>query len=189
MVEPFGQRSGAPVERQRHAQSEGGGRILVECPVDGRAQVVGIGVQPGEPGRQVPADELRLGLEREPQEEGEVAVAQLGRLIGGDQPVTRVLSNRLQQVVARRAAAVDHHERASDQATQRVERVERRVAAGRGLIGKPGNLGRRLERAPSGEHGEAPEQPPLVVGEQVPAPVDQRLEGLLPRQAPSAARR
>ena len=111
-----------------------------------------------------------------------MAVAQLGRLIGGDQPVTRVLSNRLQQVVARRAAAVDHHERASDQATQRVERVERRVVARRGLIGQPGNLRRRLERAASGEDGEAPEQPPLVFGQQVPAPVDQRLEGLLARQ-------
>ena len=117
-----------------------------------------------------------------------MAVAQLGRLIGGDQPVARVLSNRLQQVVARRAAAVDHDERASDEATERVERVEGRVATGGGLRGEPGDLGRRLERAAPGEDGEAPEQPPLVIGQQVPAPVDQRLEGLLSRQRrPSAA--
>jgi hypothetical protein len=37
----------------------------------------------------------------------------------------------------------------------------------------------RVETEPAREHGEAPEQDPLLVGQEVVAPVDRRLQGLV----------
>ena len=91
---------------------------------------------------------------------------------------------------------VDDDERAIDQPTEPVERGEAGVSVARvrgcrasrqDPLGRDG--GRRLERPAAGEDRQSAEQPAVRLVEQVPAPVDERLERLLARhRGPTSAR-
>ena len=79
--------------------------------------------------------------------------------------------------------AVDDQEAPIDETRQAVEQLD--------LVDRAGVVaddpGRRLGRPAAGEDREPPQQSPVVVGQQVPAPVDQRVERLLPRHRRPAA--
>ena len=130
------------------------------------------------------------GLEGLAAEPGQVPGAPLRRLAARDQPVGGVLADRLEQPVARRDAVLGHDQRAVNEPAQPVEGHEPRGAAATGP-GLGRNLGRHgaggVERPAAGEHGQAPEQALVRLGQEVPAPVDQALERLLPRQGGSPA--
>ena len=120
--------------------------------------------------------------------EGEEVIAVAGahrlRLAGLGEALEPVLAHGLEQAVADlRVPVLGDHQRLVD---QRAEQVEHVLAldplAGADLLG-------RLEGKAAGEHGEAAKQRPLVVGEQLMAPVDRGAQGLEPRRWRCAARR
>ena len=99
-----------------------------------------------------------------------------------DQPLGRVLPDRLQQAVARVAVgpAGHQHQRLVHQPRQQIERPE--------LVGAICEDPRRdLERPAADEHRQHAQQPLLLGGELVVAPLDRRLQRLLPRQRGLAA--
>ncbi len=70
-----------------------------------------------------------------------------------------------------------HDQRFLDEAAQQIEHVDSAM-----MLAARTHGFRRLQRPAAGEHREAAEQDPLLLGQQVVAPVDQRPQGLLARQ-------
>ena len=105
----------------------------------------------------------------------------VGRLAAGDQPIVRVLADRLEHPVAGGVGVLDDDERAIDEATQAVQRLDARHPGRRrrGIVLVADHAGRRLQRPATREHRQSAEQPLVRLGQEVPAPVDERLEGLL----------
>ena len=121
-----------------------------------------------------------------------MAVAHRAGLAGLQQPLLGVLAQRLQQAVALLGPArLGQHQRLVHQPREQVQHLPRRHRVARVAgAARPHGLGRlqgeAARRAP-GEDGQAPEQGPLRLGEEVVAPVDGRLEGLLPAQGGAPA--
>ena len=100
-------------------------------------------------------------------------------LAGLDQPELGVEADGLEQPEPSGPVVVDDHA-AVHQRSQHVD-GRRRPALGTDELLDP------FEPEPAGEHREAPEQAPLVVVEQVVAPVERRAQRLLARQRGAAA--
>ena len=145
-------------------------------------QVLALEIDAGESGGLLLAPELRMHFRREPEEEVEMARAHGVRLVRRGELLLCVLTHRLEHPVARRFG-VDLDERFVDQGGHEVEHVVRGDrAAGGHRFG-------RVEREAAGECCQPREHGLLGGIEQVVAPVDQRAQRLLSRQArPGAAR-
>ena len=90
-----------------------------------------------------------------------------------EQPLPAVLTDRLQQVVARAGVAVDHDQGAVDQPVNRVHH-RCRVEVG------AGDCASRVDGPGATEDGEPAQQHALRLAQEVVAPVDGRPEGALP---------
>ena len=149
------------------------------------------------PDGQVGSIESPRGLEREPPEEAEVPVTERHRLPARRELIGRVLADRLEHPIARGLPVVGDDERAVDEAAEAVERGEPRDRRRRLVRGAPSSSTggvpsavtrrRGIERPAAGEDGQPAEEPAIGVVEQVPAPVDERLQRPLPRHRRASA--
>ena len=134
-------------------------------------------LQPVEPFRLGAGAQLAAGLLGQSTEVVRVPVVQPLDLLGLPEPLRRVLPDRLQHAVARLAPKVRCDQRLLDQSGQ--DR-EHRTVVSRDLFG-----GGQAE--PTGEDREPTQQPLLVPGQQVVAPVQRRGHGPVPfRPVPAA---
>jgi len=113
------------------------------------------------------AGERRSRFRGETQVKAQVALARRIAVAGFIQALVRVLAHGVEQVVAL-AAGIHDDERFLHELGQVIERAR---LAGRSCSGE---RFRRLERPAAGEHGKPLENRPLIVGQEVVAPVDQR---------------
>ena len=165
-----------PVGEQGRRHPDRRPRFGLEAPLEGGPEVVELGIEAIEPVDDRRAAHRRLRLDGEGRVDGEVTVRQGGRLAGRDELLARVLADRLEHPVAHRVA-VHEHERAVDEAGQTIFEIERIHPDG--VVAD--DPGRHRDRPAPAEHGQAPEQAAILVGQEVPAPVDQRVERLLAR--------
>src|SRR5205814_10595360 len=99
------------------------------------------------------------------------------------QPLVGILANGFEKAISP-AVRDGHHQRLVDQVGQQLENL--------GLVNFTPRTHclRRLERPAAVKDGKSAKKNSLLVGEQIVAPVDQRAQGLLPRQrGPVAARK
>ena len=167
-----------PVGEERRRHPDRRPRFGLEAPFEGGAEIVELGVEAVEPVDHRRAAHRFLRLDREGRVHGEVAIRQGGRLAGRDELLARVLADRLEHPVSHRVA-IHEHERAVDEAGQAILEIERIHPVG--VVAD--DPGRHRDRPAPAEHRQAPEQAAILVGEEVPAPVDQRVERLLARDS------
>ena len=140
-------------------------------------------VQPTEPGRLVRSDDLRFGLSCERQQVIQMGAADCRDFAGLDEPVSRVLPDRLEEPVPPlRARLVYDDQRLVYEPGQQVEDVAViYAAAGTHLLG-------RFERPSTRKHRQPAEQSAFAVREQLVTPVHRGFEGTLPgdRRPPAA---
>ena len=126
--------------------------------------------------------QIRRDGGRDPGEVDEEPVEHVGDLTAGHELFVGELLDRLEQPVALDGAfVVEDHERPFDERGEMVEdpvRVERREA-GDGLGG--------VEREPAAELGQPAQQDPLVVGEELVAPLDRCPQGLVSGESGTAS--
>jgi hypothetical protein len=94
-----------------------------------------------------------------------------------DEPIAGVLSDRIEEVIARDVGSVIHlHKRPIDKRTKEVERARLDDRA----IGT--NALYRIEPEPAGEHRQPAEHGPLLAGQQFETPVHRRAQRPMPRK-------
>ncbi len=172
-----------PVAEQRGRHPDRGPGRRLETPLKRGAEVVELVVETVEPVDHRRTTQRVLGLGGKRRVDGQVSVRHRRRLVGFDQLLAGVLADRLEHPVAGRGAAIRKHERAIHEAGQAVREVDR-IDLPVVVADDPGSHG---HRPPAREHGQAPQQPAVLVREQVPAPVDQRVQRLLARDRGPAA--
>jgi hypothetical protein len=160
------------------------GQAKVDRGVEGGVHVRPLDIEGAEPRGLVGAPQVRVGALGEREVPGEMPATHGVALPRLDQPGGGVGADRLEQAVPRpRRPVVGHHERALDEPAEHVGDLggvaDRggSAAGGRGIgsVRTDGRGGR--QRAPVGVDGQAPQHDPLVLVQQVPAPVEHRLEG------------
>ena len=156
-----------PERRERDAEPERVARLPGEQRGERRAQVRRLGIEP-----------LRVPLTlRELERPHRVPAGQGGGLAGVGEPLARVQPDRLEQPVAPLASAfVRGDERLLDEAREHVGAL-RDIEAGSAAHGLD-----RVQLEAAGEDAESAQQHPLVRLEQIVAPLERRLERLLPRR-------
>ena len=112
----------------------------------------------------------------------QVAIAELVELVGRPTSVEGVLSDRLEEVIAT-AGVVELHEALVDESTEQVERLVPVEL----VVGDDGCDG--IGREAGDEHAEPAQQLPLVVAQQVVAPIDRRQQRLVTGAGPLGPRR
>ena len=168
--------AGASREPHRRLRLAGGERAAHR-----RTDVVVLGLERGEPVQLLGAAQVRLRGLGEFGEVGQVRVPRQVRFARFREPVRGVLLDRADHPVARCAVALGEQQRFLGQRGEQVEHLLRldRIA-GADPLG-------RFQARPAGEHREPAQDHPFGVGEQLPAPVDDRAQRLVPRQRGAAA--
>lgn len=148
------------------------------------AHVRVLGVETAQPAALSVTAQMRLGALGQRRVVRAVPAPQRGRLARLAEPFGGVRGDRLQHPVAGALGAgraLGHdQQRAVHQPGEEVENVRTGgavtgVRTGRAVTGVPGAAFlRRRERAAVGVHGQAPQHRPLLVAQQLPAPVDHR---------------
>ncbi len=161
-----------PERRERDAEPERVARLACEQRTECGAQVRRLGIEP-----------LRVALALgELERPGRMPACQGGGLAGVAEPLARVQPHRLEQPVAPLASAlVSGDERLLDETREHVG-APRDVETGAGADGLD-----RAQLEAAGEDAEPAQEHPLVRLEQVVAPLEGRLERLLPRRRRAAA--
>ena len=119
-------------------------------------------------GHLVGGEQPRQQVARQPDGPRPQPAADLVGPAGGGELLESVLAHRLQQPVAHVVALAHHHERLVHELGDR----------GQGVAAEHG-VG-TLQREAVGEHRQRPQRRPFLLVEQVPAPVDHRLQRLVP---------
>ena len=182
VVVVLGHDADGPVGEERRRHPDRRPRLGLEAPLEGGPEIVELRIEAVEPVDHRRAAHRLLGLDREGRVHGQVTVRHGGRLAGRDELFARVLADRLEHPVPHRVA-VHEHERAIDEAGQTVFQVEGIHPAG--VVAD--DPGRHRDRPAPAEHRQAPEQAAVLVVEEVPAPIDHRVERLLARDGRPAA--
>ena len=142
-------------------------------PVQGRPQVVVVGVEQPQPAPGGAVDGGPLGQVEAP---GGVAGGHRPGLAGLGQPLGPVGPHRLQHPEPRRLPAGRHHQRPVHQPEQPLQHVP-----GVEAVAGADHFGGR-HRPATREHRQPPPQPPVRLLQQLPAPVDGGPQGLLARR-------
>ena len=176
--------SNGPVGQEVPGHPDGGPGRRLEAPLERSAEVLGVGVHPIEPVHHQRPDQLGRGGRRKIREGREVTIGKALHLAGLDELLAGVLADGLEHPVARRGPAVNEDEGSIDEPGQPVHQLElvhrRRAVADdpRRGIGGP---------AP-GEDRQPAQETSIVLGQEIPAPVDQGVKRLLARDGrPPAA--
>ena len=196
--QPFSDRNGAnhrvdglrpkcscpPEGDERDGQADGALGIRLESPVQRRAQLIRLAVEPAKPEHHLGTHQRTLGLKGEIEVIAKVRCSKALRVAHVHEPIARVLPDRLQHVIPRLFRGLGDDERAVHQACQAVQRIH---PVRRGAVCDRHDVGRRVEAPGGSEHREPGQQAPIVIREQVPAPVDESSQRLLARERPSPA--
>ena len=158
------------------------GVLLVDEPRERGAEVVALAGDLGQPGDLVLATERRRAALGEREVVRGMTVSGVVRRLGRGQALPPEQRERLEEVEPGLAVdLVGDHQGLVDEVGQQVGDV-----LGLDLVAGAHGLG-RLQRATAGEDGEQLEHPPLVVEQQVVAPLHHGAEGLLPGQRRAGA--
>jgi hypothetical protein len=150
--------------------------------VERGAQIVDLGGVAREPVGRNGRIEFSVGAFGERRHIGRVQIGRAHVFAGGVELVVRVRARRLEQPVTRRVVVrLRRDERLVDERLQQIEDVE--------FIAPVDRTDRRrtVERKAIDEHAQAPEECALPLVEEIVAPVDERVERLLPGHRVAAA--
>jgi len=171
---PFGEMTmKGPEQPHDRRQAQRGGRVLLAVPVDRRADVVVLDVEPFQPVFLAQPGQRAPGFPGQGQESSRVRPAQASGFRCTRQTFSRELADRLQHQVTRRPRRTDRAQQALIH--QLLQAIQHRHA-GTGL--RPDRLD-DLQGHAAPEHRARRQQPPGLISEQVIAPFDGGTQGLL----------